>query len=64
MPTEAAIRLERESDEAMAQWSRLDQVVSDLREGRIGRLSIGYWPSTGPAWLPTLAKRIKELMAR
>lgn len=62
VPTEAAIRLERESDEAMAQWSRLDQVVSDLREGRIGRLSIGYWPSTGPAWLPTLAKRLTAEM--
>lgn len=58
VPTEAALRLNQESDEAMAQWSRLDQVVTDLREGRLGRLSIGYYASTGPAWLPTLAKRL------
>lgn len=57
-PTEAALRLNRESDEAMAQWSRLDSVVADLREGRIGRLSIAYFTSTGAAWLPTLAKRL------
>ena len=61
-PTEAALRLNRESDEAMAQWSRLDQIVADLREGRIGRLSIGYFPSTGQAWLPTLAKRLTAEM--
>ncbi len=57
-PTEAALRLDQRSDEAMSQWGRLDQVVTDLREGRSGRLSIGYFASAGSAWMPTLARRL------
>ncbi len=46
------------SDEAMSQWGRLEQVVTDLRDGRSGRLSIGYFASAGSAWMPTLARRL------
>ena len=42
----------------MSQWGRLDQVVADLREGRSGRLSIGYFASAGAAWMPSLVKRM------
>jgi DNA-binding transcriptional LysR family regulator len=58
VPTEAALVLDAQSDDPMSQWGRLDQVVSDLREGRSGRLSIGYFASAGAAWMPTLVKRL------
>lgn len=58
VPTEAAIVLDHQSDEAMSQWGRLDQVVADLREGRSGRLSIGYFASAGAVWMPTLVARM------
>lgn len=58
VPTEAALVLDAQSDEVMSQWGRLDQVVSDLRDGRSGRLSIGYFASAGAAWMPSLAKRL------
>lgn len=58
VPTDAALVLDAQCDEVMSQWDRLDQVVSDLREGRSGRLSIGYFPSAGAVWMPTLAKRL------
>jgi len=57
-PTEAALVLDAQSDEVMSQWGRLDQVVADLRDGRSGRLSIGYFASAGAAWMPSLAKRL------
>ena len=60
VPTEAAVVLDAQSDEVMSQWGRLEQVVSDLREGRSGRLSIGYFASAGAAWMPTLVKRLTK----
>lgn len=56
--TAAGRELASESDEAMSQWGRLDAVVSDLREGRVGRLTIGYFASAGTAWMPALVKRL------
>lgn len=58
VPTDAALVLDAQSDEVMSQWGRLEQVVSDLREGRSGRLSIGYFTSAGAVWMPTLVKRL------
>ena len=42
----------------MSQWGRLEQVVTDLRDGRSGRLSIGYFASAGSAWMPALVRRL------
>lgn len=58
VPTEVALALDRESDEVMTRWARLERVVIDLREGRTGRLVIGYFPSAGSAWMPELATRL------
>ncbi len=58
VPTEAALVLDAQSDEVMSEWGRLDQVVADLRDGRSGRLSIGYFASAGAAWMPSLVKRL------
>ena len=61
-PTAAAQTLVATTNELMGQLSRIDGVVADLREGRSGRLTIGYFASAGAEWLPTLARRLtKEL---
>jgi DNA-binding transcriptional LysR family regulator len=62
VPTEAARILEAQSDDLMSQVTRLDSVVADLREGRSGRLTIGYFPSAGAAWMPALVKRLTTEM--
>lgn len=58
VPTDAALVLDAQTDEVMSQWGRLDRVVSDLRDGRSGRLSIGYFASAGAVWMPALVKRL------
>ena len=58
VPTEAALVLDAQSDEAMSQWGRLERVVSDLRDGRSGRLTIGYFASAGSVWMPALVRRL------
>lgn len=57
-PTQAGLELAAQSEEAMSEWGRLDAVVTDLREGRSGRLSVGYFSSAGAAWMPALIKRL------
>ena len=57
-PTEAALALVERTDEVMSRWGELDQAVADLREGRSGRLAIGYFASAGAAWMPALVKRL------
>ena len=57
-PTEAALVLDARTDDLMSQWGRADQLVADLRDGRSGRLSIGYFASAGAAWMPSLVKRM------
>lgn len=61
-PTPAALTLQDESDELMSVLGRLDALVTDLREGRTGRLTIGYFPSAGAEWMPMLAARLTEEM--
>lgn len=57
-PTQAALELADQSEEAMSEWGRLDSVVADLREGRTGRLTVGYFASAGSAWMPALVKQL------
>ena len=47
VPTEAALVLDRRTDDVMSEWVHLEGVVEDLREGRLDRLSIGYFASAG-----------------
>ncbi|NLJ55184.1 MAG: LysR family transcriptional regulator [Intrasporangiaceae bacterium] len=58
VPTPAALTLRDESDALMNALGRIDSVISDLREGRSGRLTIGYFPSAGAEWMPSLAVRL------
>ena len=61
-PTAAARILAAQSDDAMAQLERLDEVVADLRDGRTGRLTIGYFSSAGPVWMPDLVTQLTDEM--
>ncbi len=62
VPTAAAEALLAHSDDAMNQWTRLDSLVDDLREGRSGRLVLGYFASAGAAWLPSVVSRLSREM--
>lgn len=57
-PTTAAHALLAHTNDLMGELSKLDAVVADLREGRSGRLTIGYFASAGAEWMPTLARRL------
>lgn len=57
-PTAAARSLVAHTNDLMGQLSRLDGVITDLREGRSDRLTIGYFASAGAEWMPTLARRL------
>ncbi|ATY11853.1 LysR family transcriptional regulator [Amycolatopsis sp. AA4] len=55
-PTEAGRTLAAEAEALFESFSRVEQVVAELRAGRVGRLSIGYFGSAGSTWLaPTVA---------
>lgn len=55
-PTAAGRALAAEADTLLQAFSRVERVVGDLRAGRVGSLSIGYFGSAGAAWLaPTAA---------
>ncbi|GAA4114627.1 LysR family transcriptional regulator [Knoellia locipacati] len=56
--TPAGLELATQTEEAMRQWDRLDSVVTDLRDGRSGRITVGYFASAGSAWMPALVKRL------
>ncbi|MEU3275208.1 LysR family transcriptional regulator [Saccharomonospora sp. NPDC006951] len=51
-PTSAGRTLAEETEPLFAALSHVEGVVDDLREGRTGSLSIGYFSSAGGAWLP------------
>lgn len=55
-PTAAGRALAAESTPLFEEMSRLDGIVADLREGRIGTLSIGYVASVGATWLPFIVE--------
>jgi DNA-binding transcriptional LysR family regulator len=55
-PTAAGRTLAAEADTLFEAFSRVERVVGELRAGRVGSLSIGYFGSAGAAWLaPTVA---------
>jgi DNA-binding transcriptional LysR family regulator len=60
LPTAAGVSLAAESDEVIASLNRLNSVVADLRDGRSGRLTIGYFSSAGKAWMPRVARALMD----
>lgn len=60
VPTAAGKALVAESDEVIASLTRLGSVIADLREGRTGRLTVGYFASAGAVWMPQVAKTLTD----
>lgn len=60
VPTAAGKALVAESDDVIASLTRLGSVIADLREGRTGRLTVGYFASAGAVWMPQIAKTLMD----
>jgi len=58
VPTAAAEALMAQAETVLQQWHRLDDYVADLRDGRTGRLVLGYFPSAGSTLLPSIVRQI------
>lgn len=56
-PTAAGLAVAAEADAVLARVAEAESLVSDLRAGRTGSLSIAYFASVGAAWLPTVVRR-------
>ncbi|WP_134714223.1 LysR family transcriptional regulator [Saccharomonospora xinjiangensis] len=59
-PTTAGRTLAEESEALFRELSRLDGLARDLRAGRTGVLSIGYFASAGAAWLPSVVTVLRR----
>jgi DNA-binding transcriptional LysR family regulator len=60
-PTATGRLLAEASESALEHLAALDTVVSDLKEGRVGRLTVRYFGSAGAAWIPpVVATLIRE----
>jgi DNA-binding transcriptional LysR family regulator len=60
VPTAAGHALAAESAEVIAGLTRLGGVVADLREGRTGRLTVGYFASAGSVWMPQMVRALMD----
>ncbi|WP_435738608.1 LysR family transcriptional regulator [Cellulosimicrobium sp. PMB13] len=59
-PTAAGLTLAAQADGVLARLGEVEAVVSDLRAGRTGSLSIAYFASVGAAWLPAVVRRLTD----
>src|SRR5690606_19268658 len=54
VPTATGRLLADEAAAVLERLAALDGLVTDLREGRVGSLSISYFASAGASWIPPL----------
>lgn len=54
VPTEAGTILAAESEPVFEQLARVDGLISELRDGRLGQLRINYFASAGATWIPPI----------
>lgn len=59
-PTATGRLLADEAAAVLERLAALDTVVADLREGRVGSLSISYFASAGAAWIPPLVATLTQ----
>ncbi|MFT4029842.1 MAG: LysR family transcriptional regulator [Protaetiibacter sp.] len=57
-PTAAGRELASQADAVLARLGETEALVADLREGRTGLVSLGYFASAGAAWLPRVVRRL------
>ncbi len=55
VPTAAGTALAAELGSVFGRLAEVDRIVGDLRAGRTGALTIGYFASAGSAWIPPVA---------
>lgn len=58
--TAAGRTLAAQSDHVFEQIAQLESLITDLRVGRTGALSIGYFASAGATWLPSVVVALKQ----
>ncbi|AXB41173.1 LysR family transcriptional regulator [Amycolatopsis albispora] len=58
-PTDAGRTLAAEAETLFEALSQVEQVVEDLRAGRVGSLSIGYFGSAGETWLAPVVAALR-----
>jgi DNA-binding transcriptional LysR family regulator len=57
-PTSAGRALAAQVDGVLERLGEVELAVADLREGRDGALSIGYFASAGSAWMPHVVRAL------
>ncbi|HYY10805.1 MAG TPA: LysR family transcriptional regulator [Kineosporiaceae bacterium] len=57
-PTSAGRALAAQVDGVLERLGEVELAVADLREGRNGTLSIGYFASAGSAWMPHVVRTL------
>lgn len=58
-PTAAGRTLAAEAEPLFEALGRVERLAGDLRSGRVGSLSIGYFGSAGAAWLPRIVATLR-----
>ncbi|MBD0860451.1 LysR family transcriptional regulator [Gordonia sp. zg691] len=58
--TEAGTILATESESVFEQLARVDGLISELRDGRLGQLRINYFASAGATWIPPIVATISR----
>ncbi|MGB4778118.1 LysR family transcriptional regulator [Microbacterium sp.] len=57
-PTAAGIELAAQADAVLARLGQTEALVADLRAGRTGLVTFGYFASAGSAWMPSVVRRL------
>jgi DNA-binding transcriptional LysR family regulator len=57
-PTGAGLALAAEIDGLLSRLGGMESFVTDLRAGRTGSISIGYFASVGSAWMPHVVRAL------
>lgn len=57
-PTATGLTLAGRIDGVLAHLGDVEALVSDLRAGRTGTLSVAYFASVGAAWMPTVTRAL------
>ncbi len=60
VPTEAGTILAAESEGVFEELSRVDGLISELRDGRLGQMRMNYFASAGAAWIPPIVATISR----
>jgi DNA-binding transcriptional LysR family regulator len=59
-PTAVGLTFAAESGSVLDSLAALESVAGDLREGRVGRLTMSYFASAGAAWIPPVVASIAQ----